>query len=195
MRKAILVSLAILGYAWPAAAQEGFVLVSAAPARISTPIVVWDVPQNSPAKRITDHITPTLSVSVTVPQLHGSELVASNRITDARTSGLMSMYEFTETPFVQHVLVPVISLGGGRVEVGGYLRMSSTENIQMGLPGCGTLPAWSVATQNHPAVIVPRADASAGFNISFRLHGTGSSASGFHPVATFNKAIAFVRGI
>ena len=195
MRKAILVSLAILAYSMPAAAQEGFVLVSAAPARMSTPIAVWDVPQNSPAKRITDHITPKLSVTMAAPKLHGSELVAGTRVIDARTEGIMSMYEFTETPFVQHVLVPVISLGGGRVEVGGYLRMSSTENIQMGLPGCGTLPAWSVATQNHAAVIVPRADASAGFNISFRLHGNGSSASGFHPVATFNKAMAFVRGI
>jgi hypothetical protein len=195
MRKKILLSVAILGFSWPVAAQEEFTHTPSSQAAMSFPVLVWDAQPIAVVRRVTEHVTPNFKPRTVVPQLKRNDFTASPRILEAHSSSVMSMYEYTETPFVQHVLVPVVSFAGGRLQVGGYLRMESSENIQMGLPGCGSLPAWSVGLQNHEAVIVPRADASAGFNISFRLRSTGASGSGLHPVAAFNKAMAFVRGI
>ncbi len=195
MRKTILLSVAILGFSWPVAAQEEFTHMPSSQATVSTPMLVWDMQPIAAVRRATEHMTPNFKPRPFAPPATRNDFSATKRVTELRPSAVMSMYEYTETPFVQHVLVPVASFGGGRVQVGGYLRMESSENIQMGLPGCGSLPAWSVGMQSHEAVIVPRADASAGFNVSFNLRSAGSNGPGFHPMAAFNRAMAFVRGI
>jgi hypothetical protein len=195
MRKTILLSAAMLGFCGHAAAQEEFTHTPSTQAALATPMLAWDAQPIATVRRATEHVAPNLSPRPFVPQTKRNDFAATPRVLEERPSAVMSMYEYTETPFVQHVLVPMVSFGGGRVQFGGYLRTESSENIKMGLPGCGSLPAWTVGMQSHEAVIVPRADASAGFNISFHFSGAGASASGFHPVAALNKAIAFVRGI
>jgi hypothetical protein len=198
MRKAILMSVAILGFSWPAAAQEEFAPVTASITAASAPMFVWEAPLASPGKRIAERSIPAFSTGSVTPKTARRDFSISNRVFVERASGmmsLMSMYEYTETPFVEHVSVPVISLAGGRVRLGGYMQMTSSENFQMGLPGCGTLPAWGIGTQSHQAVTVPRADASAGFNISFQLRGNGSRDAGFHPMGALSRAFAFLRGI
>ena len=105
-----------------------------------------------------------------------------------------SCYELTETPFVQQVHVPVISLAGGRFQLAGYYRMLSAENFQLGLPGGGSQDAWSVSAQSHVAVIAPRLDQGAGFSVSLHLHGAGLREMHLHGYQTVNRAIAFVRG-
>jgi hypothetical protein len=111
-----------------------------------------------------------------------------------QTSWVDSSYELTETPFAQEVHVPMISLAGGRLELSGYYRMLSAENFQMGLPGGGTLDAWSVNAQSHAAVLAPRTDQGAGFSVTLRLHGSGLREMHCHGYQTVNHAIAFLRG-
>jgi hypothetical protein len=112
----------------------------------------------------------------------------------SQTSWVDSSYDLTETPFVQEVHVPMVSLAGGRLELAGYYRMLSAENFQMGLPGGGTLDAWSVSAQSHAAVRAPRMDQGAGFSVALRLHGAGLRDVHCHGYQTVNHAIAFIRG-
>ena len=201
MRKVILICAAVLASSLPIAAQEEFDSATAVPVLVSSASVNWDTPQNYAAMHIVGHRNPVIHANPLIhanpipPQSWRLDLSASIRETVARASTILSMYDFTVTPFVQNVLVPMVSIAGGRIHLGGYLQMTSSENFELGMPGSGTLPAWGIGMQNHPAVQVPRPDASAGFNISFCLHGTGSRESHFSATEMFGRAVAFVRGI
>ncbi len=133
---------------------------------------------------------------VRLPQLTVTINRISARTFDriSQTSWVDSAYDLTETPFAQEVHVPMISVAGGRMELGGYYRMLSAENFQMGLPGGGTLDAWSVGLQSHVAVLAPKMDVGAGFSVMVRLHGAGLREMHCHGYQTVNHAIAFIRG-
>jgi hypothetical protein len=133
---------------------------------------------------------------VLAPQMTVAVDRATDRILDriSPSSWVDSSYYLTETPFAQEVHVPMISLAGGRLELSGYYRMLSAENFQMGLPGGGTLDAWSVALQAHAAVLAPKMDVGAGFSVALRLHGLGLREMHCHGYQTVNHAIAFIRG-
>lgn len=120
--------------------------------------------------------------------------VAVTNIRLSQVSWVDSSYDFTMTPFVQDVHVPVLSLAGGRFQLGGYYRMVSAENFQMGLPGGGSLPAWSIGVQSHIMVVAPQLDQGGGFSVSLHLHGAGLREMHCHAYQAVNHAIAFVRG-
>jgi len=173
-RKGLLVALAALAGCWSATAQQP-ATSGANSLAVFTPGVM---PQMS-------HRDASL---IRAPQ----SAVTSERT--SQTSWIDSAYDFTMTPFMQDVHVPVLSVAGGRLEFGAYYRLLSAENIQMGLPGGGTLPAWSISTQSHLLVIAPRMDEGAGFSVLLRLHGTGLREVHSHGYQAINRALAFIRG-
>jgi hypothetical protein len=88
--------------------------------------------------------------------------------THNHNASLESSVGFVETPFAEDVRLPLTSLAGGRLRFGPFYNFSQTENILLGLPGAGSLPAWSVSLRNHPGVTVPLADESYGLSLSIR---------------------------
>ncbi len=55
------------------------------------------------------------------------------------------------------------------MRLGGFYSFQPTENVLLGLPGAGSLPASSVSMQSHPGVLIPRADMSYGLSLWLRL--------------------------
>jgi hypothetical protein len=125
--------------------------------------------------------------------VRGPQLVVTSE-RGSQASWVDSTYDFTITAFEQDVRVPVVSLVGGRLQIDGYYRMLSAENFQMGLPGGGVLPSWSVGAQSHLLVTAPQMDQGAGFSVQMRLHGAGLREMHWHAYQTVNRAIAFIRG-
>lgn len=82
---------------------------------------------------------------------------------------LESSVDTVDTPFAERVRMPVAVLGGGRMKLGGFYSYGQTENVLLGLPGSGALPAWSASRQNHPGVLVPFADESYGLSLTLGL--------------------------
>ncbi len=117
------------------------------------------------------------------------------RANESRASAIDSMYDYYETPFVSNLYVTVASIAGGRLQLAGYHSYASSENFQMGLPGGGTLPAWGVTLQSHPAVTVPLTNESGGFNVTFYFRGNEPGALHLRPVQAINHAVMFIRGI
>ena len=76
---------------------------------------------------------------------------------------------YVGTPFVEHMSLPVASISGGRIEFGGFYSYQAMQNVLLGLPGGGSLPAWSVNQQAHPGVAVPLGDESFGLRVSLRM--------------------------
>jgi len=76
---------------------------------------------------------------------------------------------YVGTPFVEHMSLPVVSISGGRIEFGGFYSYQATQNVLLGLPGGGSLPAWSVNQQTHPGAVVPLADISYGLRVSLHM--------------------------
>ncbi len=166
--------MAALAGCWPAAAQQRMASSAITLAAASAPVT-----QQASLRDASQVRLPKVAVTFNRP---------------FQTSWVDSSYEFTMTPFVQDVQVPVLSVAGGRMQLSGYYRMVSAENFQMGLPGGGTLDAWSVSAQSHVAVLAPRMDQGAGFSVSLRLHGAGLREMHCHAYQTVNHAIAFIRG-
>jgi len=76
---------------------------------------------------------------------------------------------YVGTPFVEHESLPVASISGGRIEFGGFYSYQATQNVLLGLPGGGSLPAWSVNQQAHPGAVVPLPDVSYGLRVALRM--------------------------
>jgi hypothetical protein len=174
MRKALLITMATLAGSWSAAAQQ-----SAMPAT-SVAAVSVTRPIQQTSRRDMSYVR--------MPQMAA---------TNERVSGpswVDSAYDLTTTAFEQDVHVPMASLVGGRLQLGGYYRVVSAENFQMGLPGGGVLPSWSVGVQSHLLVTAPKMDQGAGFSVEMRLHGTGLRDMHWHAYQAVNRALAYIRG-
>jgi hypothetical protein len=174
MKKVLLITMAALAGGWPTGAQQS-----------ATP------PTSSAAVSATRPIEQVSRRDVSF--VRGPQMTAIND----RVSGpswVDSAYDLTMTAFEQDVHVPMASLVGGRLQLGGYFRVLSAENFQMGLPGGGVLPSWSVGVQSHLLVTAPRMDQGAGFSVEMRLHGTGLRDMHWHAYQTVNRALAFIRG-
>jgi hypothetical protein len=87
-----------------------------------------------------------------------------------RSSSLTAMASRNDTAFAQEVALPLLASSRGKFEFQGFFRLRATENILMGLPGSGSLPAWGVSTQSHPGVWTPMADQSFGVSLKLHLH-------------------------
>jgi hypothetical protein len=88
-----------------------------------------------------------------------------------------------DTDFAAERFFPMIAPAKGKIELSGYYGLRSMENVLMGLPGGGVLPAWSVTRQAHLAVSTPYADVSYGVTMRFHFHHDDDGslhAAGFH---------------
>lgn len=90
-------------------------------------------------------------------------------------SSAESRFLSTETPFASDVTIQLATLMRGRVELGGFHRLSADENIYLGLPGGGAAPAWTVTLASHPALWSRAAVESGGFTIAFHPHASRNS--------------------
>ncbi len=105
---------------------------------------------------------PTYSERTTWP-------AANENLRHNHSSVLESAMAFVGTPFARQVSLPVGSISGGRLELGGFYSYQATQNVLLGLPGGGSLPAWGVNQQAHPGVAVPLGDESFGLRVSLRM--------------------------
>jgi hypothetical protein len=64
----------------------------------------------------------------------------------------------------------MIAPAKGKIELSGYYGLRPMENMLMGLPGAGVLPAWSVTRQAHPAIVTPYTDVSYGLTMKIHFH-------------------------
>jgi hypothetical protein len=88
-----------------------------------------------------------------------------------------------DTDFAAERFFPMIAPRKGRFEISGYYGLRSMENMLMGLPGAGVLPAWSVTRQAHLAVSTPYTDVSYGLSVKIHFHHDDDGslrAAGFH---------------
>ncbi len=74
---------------------------------------------------------------------------------------LESSFRYEETPFSQRVQLPVARLLSGRIQLRGFDTVESSESADW--------PGWSVTTQAHPGVWVPRASERFGVSLDIRL--------------------------
>ncbi len=88
------------------------------------------------------------------------------------------MVEFSGTPFTQQVRVPLGSLFGGRIRLGGFNAVTPMEHIQRGLPGGGSLDAWSPVPMGHAGMILPKDDNQYGFCLTFHRSRSAETESG-----------------
>src|SRR3984885_8784615 len=77
---------------------------------------------------------------------------ASSRDPSYPGTSLKQMVEFSHTPFAQQVQIPIVSLLGGRLSLSGLKTVTSTENIERGLPGSGSFAALSIARMGQAGV-------------------------------------------
>jgi len=90
--------------------------------------------------------------------------------------GLEEMVEFSGTPFIQQVRMPLGSLFGGRINLGGFNTVTPTESIQRGLAGGGSLGAWSGAPMGRAGMILPKDDNQYGLSLTFYYAGNVENA-------------------
>ncbi len=107
------------------------------------------------------------------------------------SASLESALGYVETPFAEQTRLRLGSLSGGRMQLGAFYSFSQTENLLLGPPGSGSLPAWSVSTQNHPGVTVPLADESYGLSVSIRLKRDAEPDPRIHVL----RCLAWVLGV
>jgi hypothetical protein len=99
------------------------------------------------------------------------EFSETSRDSSGGKGGWRELVEFSGTPFTQQVRVPLGSLFGGRIGVGGFNAVTPMEHIQRGLPGGGSLDAWSPVPMGHAGVSVPKEDKQYGLCLTFHLAG------------------------
>jgi hypothetical protein len=85
--------------------------------------------------------------------------------------GWREFVEFSGTPFTQQVRVPLGSLFGGRIRLGGFNAVTPMEHIQRGLPGGGSLDAWSPVPMGRAGMAAPKEDKQYGLCLTFHLAG------------------------
>ena len=168
----------------PAVAQESLVLPRPALLALSARLDAPRPPATSHSSlrrtsppRIAPAPTPTLSVRVEAPlrlqiPTYSERTIwpaANENLRHNHSSALESAMAFVGTSFARQVSLPVSSISGGRLELSGFYSYQATQNVLLGLPGGGSLPAWSVNQQAHPGVAVPLGDESFGLRVSLRM--------------------------
>ncbi len=137
-------------------------------ASLRRPALLPQRPALVPALTLTVPLEAPLRLPAPVYAERTLELAPRVIQTHNHSASLESSVGYVETPFGEEARLPLASLAGGRLQFGPFYNFSQTENVLMGLPGAGSLPAWS-GMQNHAGVTVPLADESYGLNLSIRL--------------------------
>jgi hypothetical protein len=74
----------------------------------------------------------------------------------------------TRTPFVNETSLSMAEIWRGRIRFSGVSRVNSMENMLLGLPASGGLPAWSVTGQSHAGLWTPEDASTYGLSLTFR---------------------------
>jgi hypothetical protein len=119
---------------------------------------------------------------------HKSELWEEPRDFSEFKRGLGEIVEFSGTPFTQQVRMPLGSLFGGRIRLGGFNAVIPMEHIQRGLPGGGSLDAWSSVPMGHAGMILPKDDNQYGLCLTFHLAGSTDEAR----IAKWNGLVSWL---
>jgi hypothetical protein len=154
MRSRGWLGIVLLACAVPAAAQSHSEIAGSAPS--TQPIIV---------ARLEAPAVPVLSYSRARDSFPESPSVLS-----ARGNSLFALAAASETPFSHQVTVPMLGHPSGRFELGGFFSLSRMENVLWGLPGAGSLPAWTATPHSHPGVWAPYPEQSFGLSLKFHLH-------------------------
>jgi hypothetical protein len=91
--------------------------------------------------------------------------------TEERSAGRnpVDRISVNSTPFASETSLPLCAIFGGGVQVSGLYTVNSMENLLWGLPGAGSLPAWSATGgQSHISVLAPQQAET--YGIALRLH-------------------------
>jgi hypothetical protein len=70
--------------------------------------------------------------------------------------GSSDNFQVTTTPFTIAVSLPLVNVWRGKLQVRGFDTIDSMENYFWGLPGSGSLPAWSMIGPSHVLVQGPQ---------------------------------------
>ena len=193
----------------PAVAQESFVLPRPALLALSARLDAPRPPSTSHSSlrrtlppRLAPAPTPTSSVRVEAPLRLQTPTYSERTIWPAanenlrhnHSSVLESAMAFVGTPFTRQVSLPVSSISGGRLELGGFYSYKATQNVLLGLPGGGSLPAWSVNQQTHPGVAVPLGDESFGLRVSLRMKRDPQSGPRLHVLRCLARMVGAGQG-
>lgn len=85
--------------------------------------------------------------------------------------GLGNLFEFADTPFLQQVQMPLGSLFGGRINLGGFNAVTPMENIQRGLIGGGRLDERAAIPMGRGGMILPKDENRYGLSLTFNYSG------------------------
>jgi hypothetical protein len=85
-----------------------------------------------------------------------------------------AVFDYVETPFAEQLRVPVASLGRGRLQLGGFYSVVTTENLLWGPPAAGNA-ASAFYVGAHPGLVIPE---SYGLYLSIRLRRIAEPGSG-----------------
>jgi hypothetical protein len=107
------------------------------------------------------------TLSPVTPEMR--EFSDPSRGTSEGKGGWRESVEFSGTPFTQQVRVQLGSLFGGRIRVDGFNAVTPMEHIQRGLPGGGSLNAWSPVPMGHASMAAPKEDKQYGLCLTFHL--------------------------
>jgi len=88
------------------------------------------------------------------------------------------MVEFSETPFLQQVRMPLGAFFRGRICLDGYNAVTPMEHIERGLPGGGSMDAWSPSPMGHGGMILPKDDTRYGLSLTFYSAGNTEETRG-----------------
>jgi hypothetical protein len=82
---------------------------------------------------------------------------------------MAASFEEIETPFLNQVRVPLVSVLGGRVELSGFQSVAPMVNLLWGLPLKASAYGASAVQQCHPGIRLPRDNQSYGLSLRFRF--------------------------
>lgn len=118
-----------------------------------------------------------------------NDLLPLTRSDHNHDASIESAVGYSETPFAEELRTPMAWFLGGRLQFGPFYSFRQTENVLLGLPGSGSLPAWSVGMQNHPGLLVPLADESYGLSLSLRIKRQSEPVARIHMLRCLAKVL------
>jgi hypothetical protein len=96
--------------------------------------------------------------------------VSRNPVEDRSIVARMAAsFDEIETPFLNQVRVPLVSVLGGRVELSGFQSVAPMVNLLWGVPLKASAHGASAVQQCHPGIRLPRDNQSYGLSLRFRF--------------------------
>ena len=106
---------------------------------------------------------------------------------------MVASFEEVETPFLDHVRVPLVSVLGGRVQLSGFQSVTSMANFLWGLPLKTSASGGTLVQQSHPGIRVPGNNQSYGLSLRFRFSKQDGDRAGNGLWSTAHHAVSWGR--